>query len=333
MTQQSHKGQPVEAHSKLNFNVDLNDPSACVAWLRERYMKNQRDQLLEEALLAILDTDKQGMLTAKPQRFGLVKETRGVLVTGNTGDGKTALIRRNLTRQPGIGLTDGIEPGQALYIRVPAEATLKGVATDILTQTGYHNVNSKWRTSEVWNMAVNRLATLGITVLWIDEAHHMLEIKKEVAPVLRRLKSLMQGDRGLALIVSGIQVLDDKVRTDGETDGRFERVCLGPIRTDQDRRDIRQFIDLCCSFVKLVPPSDLHLVERLEFATRGSMGRSIEFSHAAMGRALRRGDGQLRLDDFRRSYDLKRGFSDDGPFDPEAWPELKDILEKKGWSV
>lgn len=319
--------------SPLKLPCDPSDASACVAWLRQRYMKNFRDQLIEEALLEVLETDNQGVITARPQRNGLVKETRGILLTGHTADGKTALIRRNLQHLPGIGLTDGMEAGRALHMRVPAEATLKGLATDILKVTGYSKVNKNLRTMELWDMALKKLASLGITILWIDEAHHLLEKANEVIQVLRRLKSLMQGDNGIVLIVSGIPRLAEKVQTDAETWGRFEKIRLGPFCTDQERRDLRKFIDLCCSFVQLPPISDPYLIDRLELATSGSLGRSIVLCHSAIGRALRRKDGQLKLDDFRRSFDLKRGFSDDGPFDVEEWPVLKPILEKKGWSA
>lgn len=319
--------------SGLNLPVDPGDPSACIAWLRERYMKNPRDQIFEDALKEILETDRNGQLTAAPQRIGLVKETRGILVTGQTGDGKTALIRRNLTRHEGIGLTDGFGPEKALYIRVPAEATLKGVAARILKATGYPKFSSKLNASDLWDMAAVSFASKGISILWIDEAHHMLEITKEVPLVLRRLKSLMQGDNSLALIISGVRKLDEKVLTDGETSERFSRVRLGPIRTDQERRDLRHFIDLCCSHVKIAPVADPELIARLEFATHGSIGRSIEYCHSAILRALRRGDGQLVLDDFRRGLDLKRGFTDVGPFDAGDWPRLEEILETKVWTV
>lgn len=333
MTDQRETNQSLSGASPLKLPCDPNDASASVEWLRKRYMKNIRDQIFNEALEEILETDREGQLTASPQRIGLIKETRGVLVIGHTGDGKTALIRRNLTRHHCIGLSEGFEPGKALYLRVPPEATLKGVATDILTKTGYGKVNDRIRTSVVWDMATHRLATRGITILWLDEAHHMLRETKEVASVLRRMKSLMQGETSLALIISGIKFLDDKIQTDPETSERFSRVLLGPIRSEQERRDLRMFIERCCSFVDLTPVVDPDLVARLEFATHGSIGRSIEFCLSAIHRALRRGDKKLTLEDFRRGFDLKRGFSDDGPFDPEDWPVLKDILEKKGWSA
>lgn len=147
-------------------------------------------------------------------------------------------------------------------------------------------------------MAVKRFARQGISNLWIDEGHHMLEITKEVTPVLRRLKSLMQAVDSLALIISGIKKLDEKVLTHGETSARFSRVRLGPIRTDQKRWDLRQIFDLCCSYVKIAPVQDPDFIARLEFAAHGIIGRSIEFCHSAILQALRRRDGHLTLDDF-----------------------------------
>lgn len=333
MTDQTQTAQAAHSSASMLPQFDPGDASAALDWLRNRYMLNPRDELFEDALREILEEDIHGNLTAKPQRIGLVKETRGILVTGNTGDGKTALIRRNLQRLPGIGLTDGMGPGKALYLRVPPEATLKGMATEIMENTGYPKVNDRLRTMELWAMALNRLSMLGITILWIDEAHHMMEVTKEIVFVLRRLKSLMQGDNGIALVVSGINELDAKFHMDRETSERFNRIKLGPIRTNKERMALLDFIDLSCSYVQLTPISDEHIVERLEFATHGSIGRSIEYCFSAIGRALRRKDRALRLDDFRRSFNLKRGFDDIGPFDDEAWPDLKDILEKKGWSV
>jgi hypothetical protein len=324
-----HRGDLRMPMSSLS---DESDPAAKLAWLRDRYMKNPRDTLFDEAIQEILETDASGNLTARPQRNGLVNETRGLLVLGRARVGKTALIGRNLRRHVGITVTEGKDPGNVLYFRVSASPTLKGVATDILKKTGYGKVHSGLRSSQLWDMVINKLASLGITVLWLDEAHHMLELHKEMTDVLRRLKTLMQGDRAIALIVSGIPSLDQKIQTDEETDERFFRIRLGPMQTERELSDLKSFIERSCQEMRLEMPVDPHLVDRLSFGTSGSLGRSIECTQSAIGRALRRADGLLILDDFRRSYNLKRSNSDDGPFDPEPWPVLKDILDKKGWS-
>lgn len=310
---------------------DPSDPAAFCSWLGDRYMLNSRDEMFSAALGEILATSPDGALTAKPMRFELVNETRGILVYGESGSGKTALIRRNLRRTSAIGLWDGSGHGKAFYIRVPPEATLKGLATEIAKETGYH-VAPKLRTTEVWEIALHRLVQRGITILWVDEAHHLLGGKEHVE-VLQRLKSLMQGDKAMALIVSGIPLLDANIRQDREADRRFlARVSLGPIRTEQERGKLRDFFGLCCELAHLAPPRDPHLVERLEAVTHSSLGGSIEMFQKAIYRALRRRDGQLVLEDFQFLYDMRRGHHSLGPFDPEDWPALKDRLHALGWA-
>ena len=317
----------------LKLPDDACDPAARTAWLRERYMKNFRDHLFDDLIREILVTDAAGNLTARPQKIGLVNETRGVLVLGPARSGKTALIGRNLSRHPAIALTEDTSPGNVFYFRVSSSPTLKGVGTDILKKSGYTKISDKLRTSQIWDMVAQRFATLGITCLWLDEAHHMMELKKEKTDVLRLLKTLLQGDNAIAVIVSGVPALNEEMQTDPETNERFVRIKLNPIQTERERTELKSFIEGCCRHVELSMPEDEHLTERLVAAFNGSLGRSMECTHSAIGRALRRADGVLRLDDFRRFYILKRGSHDDGPFDPEPWPELEEILDKQGWSA
>lgn len=323
---------PQPSSSTITDRPDLLDSGAVSDWLRDRYMRNPRDADFEDLSREVLRTGPDGAITADPLRFGLVGETRGLLVTAESGAGKTTLIRRNLTRQPQIGVTDGKTPGRAFYIRVKPEATLKGLATKIAEDLGYPPISSGARTTEVWEAALNRLKLRGITIIWIDEAHHMLQPSREVKAVLRRFKALMQDEPNFVLILSGVPDLENLIRQDEETDGRLFRMRLSPIRTETERSSIRQYISRCCELVELEPPSDPYMVQRLEAATRGSFGRSLELTQFAITRALRRRDGLLRLDDFRRSYDWKRRTDGDGPFDEEDWPTLKQILETQGWS-
>ena len=157
--------------------------------------------------------------------------------------------------------------------------------------------------------------------------------ERQQTDVLRRLKTLLQGDNAIGLIVSGIPMLNEQFQTDDETNERFFRIRLTPMQTEAERRELGSFIHGCCKLVEISPPADEFLTERLVAAFNGSLGRAIECTQSAIGRALRRADGQLTLDDYRRSYNLKRGSYEDGPFDREPWPVLVQILEKQGWAA
>lgn len=71
---------------------DLDDPAACSRWLQDRYMKSDRDDDFIDALKEILETDADGNLTATPLRVGLPRDTRGLMVLGRSGYGKTSLL-------------------------------------------------------------------------------------------------------------------------------------------------------------------------------------------------------------------------------------------------
>lgn len=315
----------------INTPPDPSDPAAFCRWLGERYMLNDRDDRLLAALGEVLASTPDGALAAIPLRFGLVNETRGVLVSGASGSGKTALIRRTLRRTPLLGLWDGTGQGRAFHIRVPADATLKGLATELARATGYH-VSSKLRTTDIWEIALHRLAQREITILWIDEVHHLLG-GRELREALQNLKSLMQGEKAISMIISGVPTLHALVAKDDETSRRFDaRVVLGPIQTEAERATLREFFERCCELARLSPPRDPHLVERLEAATHSSLGSSIEMFQKGIYRALRRGEGKLGLEDFRFLNDIKRGHIGIGPFDAEPWPDLKDRLQERGWA-
>jgi len=290
-------------------------------------------QTLEECLKEILETDRDGNLTAVPQRNGLIQEVRGLLTYGETRDGKSALLARNLIRQPSIGLSYGTGQGRALYIKTPPDASLKGVAMHILKTTGYPDVNERLRTHQVWDAVVHRLQMRKFSILWLDEAHHMFEHSGEVKAVLRRLKNLMQGDQAILLILSGIPSLDEIVRKDSETSERLIRLRLGALKGANEQAELLRFLKNCAKLIHLTLPDDPYLMDRLNFANRGSLGLIVETTYAAMGRAMRRGDRVVTLDDFAKCADRKRGYSDhDSPFEPGDWPSIRKSLEDRGWA-
>lgn len=312
---------------------DLTDTAACLNWLRQRYMKNDRDIELDECLREILETDRDGNLTASPQHNGLIHEVRGLLTLGESRDGKTALLARNLGRQPFIGLSYGTGPGRALYIKTPPDASLKGVALHILKMTGYPEVNPRIRTHEAWDLVVHRLEMRGFSILWLDEAHHMFEQSGEVKAVLRRLKNLMQGDKAILLILSGVPSLDVIVRKDPETSERLIRLRLGALKGPKERAELLRFLKSCASMLRVSLPEDPHLIDRLDFANGGSLGLIVESTYSSIGRAMRRGDRAVTLADFARYAAQRTGFTEqEGPFEPGDWPAIHKRLEEKGWA-
>lgn len=312
---------------------DPNDPAACSRWLQDRYMKSERDDDFIDALQEILETDSQGNLTATPLRVGLPQDTRGLMVLGQSGYGKTSLVKRNLSNQTTIGLTDGNEPGAALYHLVPPEATLKSVAVEIANACGYPKIKDGIQIAEAWDLAMHRLSIKGITILWIDEAHHLLTPGPGRDPklVVRRLKNVLQGQNAVAMILTGVPALYDLVLPDKETDRRFVCLNLEPVTSKNEAANLRRYLEMCCEKVGVGMVDDPSFLDRLLMANQRNLGKSIEMTLRAIRRAHRRPERQLSFEDFRRSQTLQNGQKNISPFDQIPWPLLKVELEKLGW--
>jgi type II secretory pathway predicted ATPase ExeA len=310
-------------------NVDITEMESNANWVRTRYMKNQRDEQFLDVLEETLSFPAGECEPALPALFGRHEETRGVMVTAPSGEGKTTLIERNLDQLPGLGFFDGGR-GSVISVSVLAEATLKGVAVEILHQTGYEVDGKKLQVAEAWETARHRMAILGISVLWIDEAHHLLTSGpgRETTMVLRRLKSLLQGKNALVVVLSGIPELAVLLSRDQETDRRFFKLKLDPIHTVSERRKLQRFIQALCEKSGVGEVQDPDFNERLHMAANGSLGVAIDLVSRCIARAHDKGDTQLKLHHFRRAYRLSGWAGTVTPFDDDPWETLQHVMEE-----
>lgn len=325
-----------ERTSSAQTTPNLTDLPARLTWLDDRYLRNARDSAFEEGLREIMKVDAGGNIVPQPVRDPLTGETKGFAVIGNSGDGKSAMIRRNLARLHGFRERNGENDGNYLRVIVPPEATIKSLATDLLAKMGYTKVASSAKAHELWKMVRHRLILCGISLLWIDEAHHLLRAGagRDLVGALQALKNLMQEESGVAVIASGIPKLREGLLTDPETTRRFEWQWLRPVRSNgDDAANILRFVAACCKQVGLLPPADPNFAERLIFAAHEGLGLSLDLAKKSMRRALIAGDRQLTLDHARRTWELQHPEHDGlGPFAAIAWPDLKQSLVDAGWA-
>lgn len=310
-------------------NTEVPELKIDADWARKRYMKNQRDEelfdVLEEALrFPVSDNER-----AVPALFSRQKETRGIMVSAPSGEGKTTLLERNLSDLPGLGFYDGKE-GNVVTVTVPPDGTLKGLAAAILGETGYKVDQKKLQVAEAWEMVRHRMSLLNISVLWIDEAHHLLTSGpgRDAAIALRRLKSMLQGEEALVVVLSGVPILADQLRKDEETNRRFFKLALGPVRTAEDRVKLQRFIDALCHTTGVGAVADPDIVDRLLAATGSSLGAAIDLVTRCLARALEKGYAKLELRHFRRAYRISGSAGSITPFDDEPWNTLGPALEE-----
>ncbi|MBU2958906.1 ATP-binding protein [Paracoccus sp. C2R09] len=319
-------------HTTLSVPHDL---PGRLAWLEARYLKNARDDEFQECLRDILQVGSEGALLPIAIRDPLNGETRGMQVIGASGDGKSVMIQRNLLALPGfVEMKDGTS-GNYLHITVSPEATIKSLAFDIAAATGYGRISERTKAHEAWTTVRHRLKKFEIGLLWIDEAHHLLRggAGRDAAGALQTLKNLLQGEGAVAVILSGVPQLEERVASDPET---FRRYCLRqrlrPVLGDGgDLQRLKRFISACCDRLDLALPDDPSFAERIVFSQKGGLGRSILFAKKTIRRALINRGPAVSNEDARRTWVLDGGDeSGPGPFDCVAWPDLRRLLEERG---
>lgn len=172
---------------------------------------------------------------------------------------------------------------------------------------------------------------MGIGLLWIDEAHHLLRggAGRDSISALQTLKNLLQGPGAVAVLLSGVLDLEQRLSKDAETFRRYQlQLRLRPVVAGQaEIRRLERFLQRCCALLQLDWPSDPSFVERIVFSQREGLGKSISFAKALIRRALITGKSGLTLADARQRWVLKGG-NEDGrsPFDAGDWRSLHKVL-------
>lgn len=146
---------------------------------------------------------------------------------------------------------------------------------------------------------------LGVAMLWIDEAHHLHRggSGRDLWGALQTLKNLLQGEGAVAVILSGVPQLEDRIATDAETFRRYRlRQRLVPVTAGgADMQRVGRFIEACCGRLGLSLPEDPSFAKRIVFSQRAGLGRSIAFAKMTVRRALVNGRTAVTFEDARRT--------------------------------
>lgn len=317
--------------------LDTYEIDQTLARVRALHVCNPRDEAFSAHLDRLLMKSPSGDVLPVAARFTNTGETRGIMVIDGPGGGKSTFVKRGLLRHPALAVS---ETGTLPYLEatVPSPATLKSMAQHLLEKSGYPLGGSR---REVWAMLQvlrERLQMLGVSILWIDEAHDLFCADKNL--ILRALKSLMQGDGAVIVILSGTEKLAEIVRSDPQVQRRFSTLNLPPVDAHADYDDISAIVEAHCARAGLEPPVEADLVDRLVHAARHRFGRCIEYSTLAVERALLDGTDQLRVDHFAAAWAMQEGeniaknvfLADDWweiDADGERQAALKDGLSRK----
>ncbi|WP_323777929.1 TniB family NTP-binding protein [Leisingera sp.] len=267
--------------------------------VRSLHIGSARDAEAAMHMTRLLATDEQGDLTPVVKRFTRTGETRGVMLIGGPGSGKSHLLERTLSKL--TVLQEG-EYGQPRYLgcSVPSPATFKSMTLALLAESGYPDANPRKEAWSLWQDLRHRLQLLGISVLWIDEAQDLFCADRKL--ILRALKSLMQGDDAVIVVLSGTEDLAKVIRTDPQVQRRFTAMVLPDLVEQVDGDSFRDVITQYCQRVGLGAPIEADLIGRIFHGARYRFGRALELLLQAMEIAIGRGDEELDIGHFAAAY-------------------------------
>ncbi|MEJ6391558.1 TniB family NTP-binding protein [Gymnodinialimonas ulvae] len=247
----------------------------------------------------LLGRDEKGNLLPKPRYFTKTGETRGMMLVGAPGSGKSHLMDRTLTKIPQLVSADDGVP-RIVACSVPSPATFKSMALALLEQSGYRGANPRQEAWSLWQVFRHRLGMLGVAVLWIDEAQDLFCADRKL--ILQALKSLMQGEDAVAVVLSGTEELAQVIRTEPQVKRRFTAMVLPELVETVHGDMYRAILEDYCARVGLEPPVEADLIGRVFHGARYRFGRAIELLLVAMEFAIAREAEHLTIDHFASAY-------------------------------
>ena len=298
--------------------------------LRSIRLDTERDSDFERLLHRKFQRDEGGQLSYLPVLSTENTETTGIAFIEGAGAGKTTAILRGLSRfKP---LLHNSETNQPRYIsvQVSSPATLKSLGIAILRKLEVPQVSPRATSHEIWTLIKHRMRVLGVYLIWIDEAHDLFNngTNTEAHDMFKMLKSLMQGEHPVVVIISGTERLIDLTRLDPQIDRRFAKLKPAPLEVGVDTDDMEQVINSYASQanLKIGLPDDFMV--RLFHASNYMLGRSIVCILDAIECALETGDSVLKIKHFIEAWGFQKGCSlEQNVFFAKDWQSLNDRNE------
>lgn len=305
--------------------ISASDTKSVLAKLRAIHIETERDVELRRQLDRLLDVGDKGANSVHPVRFAGGLETRGIAMIEPAGGGKTTAVQNVLASYP--ALQDNPDTGRPRYLHAQVEspATQKSLGIAILRELGIDRISERAKVWEIWDMVRHRLALNGIIVLWIDEAHDLFGKcrDREVDRMLKMLKSLMQGEGAVIVLLSGTERLGQMTSVDPQVSRRFVKIVPSSLEPGAHTDSLGKMIAAYCEVAGLAFRPERDLVHRLIYGSRNRFGRAIETSINAIEVALERGADTLKPDDFAEAWGMGESCAwSDNVFVAHHWRDL-----------
>jgi Cdc6-like AAA superfamily ATPase len=238
----------------------------------------------------------------------LAAEPKCMLITGESGVGKTTLFSRYQQKFPRYETEDGTTvPVLSTIIEVPA--TVKNLATALLTNLG--DPEAERGTSVTMTLRARRLLEdCGVELIILDEFQHFIDrdSKKVLMTVSDWLKNFLNETKKPMVLIgmpNSAEILD----ANKQLRRRFAmRESLKPVQWDtlEHQREFRQFLQILDKRLPLVECSHLsdgRMAFRFYKASHGLVSSVMKIAVRATALALEASMEKLTLETLAKAYE------------------------------
>lgn len=297
--------------------------------VRSVKVRTRRDVQLRDCFDELLENLAERKDPSNPHSVGNRPEGELLVVLGASGAGKSTAIERLILGHPLTGGMPINHPGSKIIsVTAPDHANKVELGREVLRATGFPLQRKQIDGPEIWRMVRDRVRSLQILVLHLDEMQHVVQTVNDVE--MQKIRNVLKGlmvdpVHPIGIVVSGTPSVRSLMDGDEQVERRGCFLEFGPLSAPADGRMIGNFVKVLAERAELTidKPEIDKLVPRLIHAGRRQLGIVAKQIHRAIRTALRQGDKQLTIEHFANAYALRTGsLAPFNPFLADRWKDL-----------
>ncbi len=235
-----------------------------------------------------------------------------LLIVGGTGTGKTTAVKCYENWFPRFDDGDGMVI-PILSSRVPAPATIKGIATQLLDALDDELACEGTLTSQT--MRLHRLMkSAGVELLIMDEVQHFLSCSPSSVPVACDWLASLSNTTGVPIVFIGTPDVVDVLNCHHGLSRRLTVIELKPFgwetkREQEDFKSLLKAVEMKLPIRQSIPLSSPEMAFRLLCSSDGVMSHLMGIIKTAAVFALQRGKKVVTRAEFAKAYRFRRPLS------------------------